>query len=194
MRDARNHLVRAQERMRLAYDQHHREVSFTEDQWVWLRLQPYRQFTAAKRAFAKLSPIYFGPFKILKRIGKVAYKLALSESKIHDVVHISMLKAFKGPPPSKVPTLPDLRDGKLLPQPLEVIRSRLNKGVKEVLVIWAGMQLNEATWENLNEFQLHFPSFKLEDKLQLNGGINDAFIGHQYQRKAKNQANQIKDS
>nr|GEV46220.1 reverse transcriptase domain-containing protein [Tanacetum cinerariifolium] len=42
----------------------------------------------------KLNPWYIGPFKILKRIGPVAYKLELSEelSNVHSTFHVSNLK------------------------------------------------------------------------------------------------------
>ncbi|KAL5548306.1 hypothetical protein UlMin_003537 [Ulmus minor] len=44
----------------------------------------------------KLSPRYIGPFEILERIGKVAYKLALPSelSAVHNVFHVSMLRKY----------------------------------------------------------------------------------------------------
>ena len=41
----------------------------------------------------KLSPRFIGPFKILERVGTVAYRLALrpSMSGVHEVFHVSML-------------------------------------------------------------------------------------------------------
>ena len=44
----------------------------------------------------KLSPRYVGPFEIVERIGKVAYKLALSPelSCVHNVFYLSMLKKY----------------------------------------------------------------------------------------------------
>ena len=42
----------------------------------------------------KLAPHYIGPFQILERCGKVAYRLKLPEHllDIHDVFHVSQLK------------------------------------------------------------------------------------------------------
>ena len=44
----------------------------------------------------KLSLIYIGPFEIIERIGKVAYRLTLSPdlSKVHNVFHVSILKKY----------------------------------------------------------------------------------------------------
>ncbi|MCI51126.1 GDT1-like protein 2, partial [Trifolium medium] len=64
---------------------------------VLVRLQPYRQHSAALRKNQKLSMRYFGPFKIIAKVGAVAYKLELpTNAKIHPVFHITQLKEFKG--------------------------------------------------------------------------------------------------
>ncbi|CAL8152809.1 unnamed protein product [Prunus armeniaca] len=51
----------------------------------------------------KLSPRYIRPYEITKRIGPVAYRLALSPelSRVHDVFHVSMLRKYM-PDPSHV--------------------------------------------------------------------------------------------
>ena len=53
----------------------------------------------------KLSPRYVGPYKILKRIGKVAYELELPAklAAVHPVFHISLLKKCGGDPATVVP-------------------------------------------------------------------------------------------
>ena len=45
----------------------------------------------------KLSPRFMGPFQILKKVGAVAYELALPPAlaHIHNVFHISMLCPYK---------------------------------------------------------------------------------------------------
>lgn len=47
----------------------------------------------APRSHHKLCFKYFGPFKIIEKIGFVAYKLQLSpSSSIHPIFHVSLLK------------------------------------------------------------------------------------------------------
>jgi hypothetical protein len=55
----------AQSRMKRAYDRRHREKEFAVGDWVYLRLQPYRQTSVALRRVSKLAPRYYGPFQIL---------------------------------------------------------------------------------------------------------------------------------
>ena len=51
-----------------------------------------------------ISPRYVGPYKILKRVGNVAYELALPAelAAVHPVFHISLLKKYVGDPASIV--------------------------------------------------------------------------------------------
>ena len=53
----------------------------------------------------KLNPRYVGPYKIMKRIGKVAYELELPAklAAAHSIFHLSLLKMCVGDPASIVP-------------------------------------------------------------------------------------------
>lgn len=60
---------------------------------VYLKLQPYRHTSLSIHKSLKLHSKYYGPFRILERIGKVAYKLLLPEGcQLHPVFHVSQLK------------------------------------------------------------------------------------------------------
>jgi hypothetical protein len=73
----RDHLHLAQNCMKHQADKLRTEREFLVNDWVCLRLQPYRQKTIAMRKNLKLSLRFFGPFKVLKQIGSVAYRLDL---------------------------------------------------------------------------------------------------------------------
>ena len=73
-------------------NKHRLDKEFQLGEWVLLKLQAYRQNTVSNRRCHKLSRQYYGPFKIIDRIGKVAYKLELPEGAcIHLVFHVSLL-------------------------------------------------------------------------------------------------------
>ena len=87
----------AQARMKQNADKHRREKEFKVGDWVYLRLQPYRQNSVAFRKNLKLSPRYYGPFHIIEQVGAMSYKLKLPEgSKIHPLFHVSNLKEKLG--------------------------------------------------------------------------------------------------
>ena len=92
------HLSRAQQHMKSQADKGHSERHFDVGTLVYLKLQPYIQTSVAARSNQKLAFRFYGPFKILQRVGNVAYKLDLpAHCKIHPVVHVSQLKLHVAP-------------------------------------------------------------------------------------------------
>ncbi|OMP09215.1 hypothetical protein CCACVL1_01071 [Corchorus capsularis] len=164
-------LARAQNRMKMQADRHRKERHFEEGEWVWVKLQPYRQQSVVKRTTQKLAKKYFGPFQIIKRVGTVAYELKLpADSRIHPVFHVSLLKAYRGNldiNPTPLPALA-IEDQPVL-EPEVVLKTRevkyQDQNLPQILVKWKNLPEAEATWEWLDDVKTNYPAFNLEDKV-----------------------------
>ncbi|KAJ1382780.1 Chromo-like domain superfamily [Sesbania bispinosa] len=158
---------------------HRQEHIFTVGDWVYLRLQPYLQLSLCSTSSPKLSKRYFGPFRILRSIGPVAFELELpSDSKVHPVFHVSKLKPCRGPPPSTMISLPASITGtRLTLVPISVLGRRFlhtTTGSKEQLLIqWTDQSEEEATWEDTTVIKESYPDFDLEVKVNFDGLGND---------------------
>jgi hypothetical protein len=90
-------LADVQNRQKISVDRHRIERNFEIGDLVFLRFQPYRQSSLKKSGAEKLKPIFYGPYRIMHRVGEVAYELELPEGrKIHNVFHVSCLKKEVG--------------------------------------------------------------------------------------------------
>lgn len=90
MLSLKEHLAKAQNRMKLQADHQRVDREFQVGEQVLLKLQPYAQTSIVNKPFPKLALKYFAPFEVLERIGLVAYKLKLPDgSLIHPVFHVS---------------------------------------------------------------------------------------------------------
>ena len=87
----------AQNQQKLYADRHRVERSFEVGDLVYLRLQPYRQSSLKQKGAKKLKPRFYGPYKVIQKVGEVAYEIELLEEiKIHNVFHVSSLKKTLG--------------------------------------------------------------------------------------------------
>ena len=86
----RDRLMVAQSRQKSYVDSKRKETVYEVGDRVYLRVSPLR---GVKRfgVKGKLAPRFVGPYKVLERMGEVAYKLEFPEglSGVHDVFHVS---------------------------------------------------------------------------------------------------------
>ena len=136
-------------------DQHHSEQRFNVGDWVFLRLQPYKQMSLKNtKKDNKLSPKYYIPYKVLQNIGSMAHKLELpSSSRVHLVFHVSYLKKVISDKLKVQMILPELDgEGNIILEPAEIteIRTRQlrNRSISEYLIKWNNVPVEDSTWED----------------------------------------------
>ena len=145
------------------------EREFEVGDLVYLRLQPYQQSTLKQKGAEKLKPRFYGPYRVIRRIGEVAYELDFpTGSRIHNIFHVSCLKKALGQQVTATEELPPTDDEEHLVLQLEAIidtreRQLRSRTVREYLVRWRNLPDEDATWES--EKILQHPSLLfLEDK------------------------------
>jgi hypothetical protein len=169
LKSLQQNLLQAQQIMKKYADMNRTERKFSEGDMVYLKMQPYRETALGLRNALKLSSKYYGPFRILKTVGKVAYQLQLpAGTKLHDVFHVNQLKRHLGPAAVPNPTLPLLTpDGKVKLAPLAILQYRqvernageYNIAVPQWLIHWENMSPADAMWEDAKFIRATFPSF-----------------------------------
>ena len=76
-------------------DKHRLPKEFQVKDLVMVKLLP-QQFKVFRKVYKGLVLKYKGPLRVLKKVGKVSYRLYLpSKLKIHPILHVSMLKPYK---------------------------------------------------------------------------------------------------
>ena len=158
----KDNLSIAQNRMKQQADQHRSEREFAIGDWVFLRLQPYKQLSLKQqKKDNKLAPKYYGPYKVLQKIGSMPYKLELPpSSRIHPVFHVSCLKKVIGENIPVQKMLPELdEEGKFILELEAVIETRTkqlrNRAITEYLIQWKKLPVEDATWEDESFIQKH---------------------------------------
>lgn len=135
---------------------------------------------------------FYGPFRIVQRIGPMAHKLDLPESsRIHPVFHCSLLKPYTpSTTPPEVPlSLPaSSEDHQPLIFPLAILDTKWTQSEEEsellVLVQWAGLLPEDTSWEPWTQLKT---DYNLENKviLEAQGNVKNKHI---QQKKCSNGA------
>ncbi|GJT81119.1 putative reverse transcriptase domain-containing protein [Tanacetum coccineum] len=156
-------IIQIKQRMQAAHDRQksyadlkRKPMEFQVGDKVMLKVLPWKGVVRfGKRG--KLNPRYVGPFKVLEKVGEVAYKLELPEelSRVHNTFHVSNLKKYHADEPLAV-LLDGLHlDDKLhfVEEPVEIV-GREVKWLKRsriplVKVRWNSKRGPEFTWGDM---------------------------------------------
>jgi hypothetical protein len=93
VRIIRENLRVAQTKPKSYANNRRRPLRFEERKHVYLKVSPLRGMRRFK-VKDKLSPRFIGPFRVFRRVGKMAYQLELPDnlSDVHNIFHVSQLK------------------------------------------------------------------------------------------------------
>ena len=155
-------------------DQRRRPLQFSAGDQVFLRVTPFTSVGRAIRS-KKLTPKFIGPYQILRRIGPVAYELALPTSlaNIHNIFHVSQLRKYV-PDPSHILESDSVQVKENLSfdvRPIKIIDSQKKqlrgKDILMVKVLW-DLTSGDSTWEIEEDIRTACPNLFL-GKLNFRG-------------------------
>ncbi|XP_075083385.1 uncharacterized protein LOC142167124 [Nicotiana tabacum] len=109
---------------------HRRKLEFKEGDQVFLKVSPMKGVMRFGKK-VKLSPRFIGPYRVLKKISEVAYKLELlaSMTLVHPVFHVSMLRGYV-PDPAHIisPEVVEINDGLTYDEePVEILDRQVRR-------------------------------------------------------------------
>ncbi|GJT31375.1 reverse transcriptase [Tanacetum coccineum] len=125
--------------MKSQADKHRSKRKFTVNDWVYLKLQPYRQVTIRKGKQHKISTKFHGPFQLKKCLFSIITMGTFSECDAQGLIVVEPVK---------------LLDRKMVKQ-----QNRI--GVFG-LIQWSNETKEDATWEDLADIVKRFPEFVLD--------------------------------
>ncbi|GJT37389.1 hypothetical protein Tco_0937254 [Tanacetum coccineum] len=116
------------------------------------------------RKRGKLNPRYIGPFRIIERIGPVAYRLELPQelSRVHNVFHVCNLKKCLSDDTLVIPLEEIQLDDKLnfVEEPVEImdreVKQLKRSRIPIIKVRWNARRGPEYTWEREDQFKSKF--------------------------------------
>ncbi|MGH3053950.1 MAG: chromo domain-containing protein, partial [Gaiellaceae bacterium] len=143
--EAKRCLEAAQQRQKHYADKRRRPAEFAVGNEVLLST---RNITLKGPGTKKLMPRFIGPFKVVRRVADAAYELELpANMKIHDVFHVSLLKAYRQGDVYRPPPVEMTMDGEVEYEVEYLLHHRRSRGRWEYLVKWMHYGPEYNTWE-----------------------------------------------
>ncbi|GJZ57162.1 putative reverse transcriptase domain-containing protein [Tanacetum coccineum] len=154
----------ARDRQKSYADLKHKPMEFQVGDKVMLKVSPWKGVVRFGK-WGKLNPRYVGPFKVLEKVGSVAYKLELLQelSRVHNTFHVSNLKKCYADEPLAIPLDGLHFDDKLqfVEEPVEIMDrevKRLKRSrIPIIKVRWNSRRGPEFTWEREDQFRKKYP-------------------------------------
>ncbi|CAA7023600.1 unnamed protein product [Microthlaspi erraticum] len=163
--EIRANMKKAQDCQKKYADQRRREVTFERGDMVYLKVAAQKW----KHRFGKIGKLavrYIGPYKIIGKVGIVAYRLELPpEMNLHPVFHVSMLRKHVADPNAIEPErIEDLRQDLTYPVgPIKIglrrVRELKNRRIPHIQVFWGRQNRMVITWEDEERFRANYRSF-----------------------------------
>ncbi|GKC97618.1 putative reverse transcriptase domain-containing protein, partial [Tanacetum coccineum] len=157
-------LQAARERQRSYANVRRKPLEFQVGDRVMLKVSPRKGVIRFEKR-GKLNPRYIGPFKILARVGLVAYKLKLPKelSNVHGTFYVSNLKKYLSDESFIIP-MKELRlDDKLnfMEEPVEIMDQEVKKlrqsRIPITKVRWNSKRGPKFTWEREDQIRAKYP-------------------------------------
>ncbi|KAL4555554.1 hypothetical protein LXL04_038176 [Taraxacum kok-saghyz] len=158
-------MVREQLSRQKSYaDKRRSDLEFQVGDHVLLKVSPWKRVIRFRKR-GKLGPRYIGPYKVIARVGKVAYRLELPDdlSLIHNTFHVSQLRKCVVDESAIIP-LEDIQIDEHLnyvEKPIVIIERKTktlrNKVIDLVKVQWQHRKGSECMWEPEKEMQANYP-------------------------------------
>ncbi|KAJ0918395.1 putative nucleotidyltransferase, Ribonuclease H [Helianthus annuus] len=164
VKKVRDNLQTARSRQKNYADLKHKPLDFQVGDRVLLKVSPWKGVIRFGKK-GKLAPRYVGPFKIVERIGKVAYRLELPPElgNVHPTFHVSNLKRCLADENLHIP-LDKIRVDKTLKfveKPVEIMEREVKwlkrKRIPLVKVRWESKRGPEFTWEREDQMKAKYP-------------------------------------
>ena len=171
----RRRMAAAQDRQKKFADKKRKQVEYEVGDYVFIKVSPMKKVLRFGKQ-GKLTPRYVGPYKILERIGSLAYRLELPEemSAMHNVFHVSQLRRWVHDKeeilekPTQVQINSDLVYEK---EPVGILakeeKKLRNKTLKLVKVQWS-LDPKDCTWELEDKIKMDYPKLFVVEGKKLN--------------------------
>ncbi|GJV16143.1 putative reverse transcriptase domain-containing protein [Tanacetum coccineum] len=160
----KSRIQEARDRQKSYANVRQKPLEFQVGDKVMLKVSPWKGVIRfGKRG--KLNPRYIGPFKIIDKVGTIAYRLELPEqlSRVHNTFQVSNLKKCMADEPFAIPLDEIQIDDKLyfIKEPVEIM-DREVKCLKQsriliVKVCWNSRRGPEFTWEREDQIKKKYP-------------------------------------